>query len=98
MGTASVSSEPSGAKVSVDSVFRGTTPLTLGSIEQGIHTILITKEGYEPWQTEIGVQNGSNISVDTRLVPVATTATTRANIGGWVAVLGVVVMWGKREG
>jgi len=101
MGTASILSEPSGAEVSINSVFRGTTPLTLGSIEQGTHTILITKEGYEPWQTEIVVQNAGNISVNARLVPVATTVTTRVSVGGWVAVLGVmlgVLLWRRREG
>jgi len=101
MGTVSVSSEPSDAEVSVDSVFRGTTPLTLVSIEQGTHTIVITKEGYEAWQTEITIQNAGNISVNASLVPVATTE-TRASVGGWVAVLGViggvVVVWRRREG
>ncbi len=102
MGTVSVSSEPSDAEVSVDSVFRGTTPLTLVSIEQGTHTIVITKEGYEAWQTEITVQDASNISVNASLVPVATPAPTRVNVGGWVAVLGVVlgvvVLWVRRRG
>ena len=102
MGTVSISSEPYHAEVSIDSAFRGTTPLTLVPIEQGTHTILITKEGYEPWQTEIMVQNGSNLSVDARLAPVVTTVPTRTSVGGWVAVLGVivgvVVMWRRREG
>ena len=64
MGTTSISSEPSVAEVSVDSVFRGTSPLMLGSIEKGTHTILITKEGYEAWQTETLVQNASNLSIE----------------------------------
>lgn len=97
IGTASISSEPSGAEVFVDSVFRGTTPLILVSIEQGTHTILVTKEGYEAWQTEIVVQDASNISVNATLVPVATPIPTRTSVGGGVAVLGivlgVVVMW-----
>lgn len=101
MGTASISSEPSGAEVSVDSVFRGTTPLTLGSVEQGTHTILITKEGYEPWQTEVVVQNASNVSVNASLIPVATRVPTRTNVVGWVAVLGVVfgvvLLWRRRR-
>jgi len=92
MGTASISSEPSGAEVFVDSAFWGITPLTLVSIEQGTHTILITKEGYEAWKTEITVQNAGNISVNASLIPVATPAPTRASVGGWVAVLGVIVV------
>lgn len=102
MGTVSISSEPSDAEVSIDLVFRGFTPLILVSIEQGPHTIVITKEGYEVWQTEITVQDAGNISVNASLVPVVMTATTRASVGGWVAVLGVmlgvVVVWRRREG
>jgi hypothetical protein len=81
MGTVSISSEPSGADFSIDSVFQGTTPLTLVSIEQGPHTIVITKEGYEWWQTEIMVQNAGNHSIEVRLVPVVTT-TTPMSVGG----------------
>ncbi len=102
MGTASISSEPYHAEVSIDSIFRGFTPLILVPIEQGTHTILITKEGYEAWQTEIVVQNAGNISVNARLIPVATTNPTKASVEGWVAamgvVLGVVVLWRRREG
>ena len=37
-GTAYISSEPQGAEVSLDSVFRGTTPLTVLWIEKGTHS------------------------------------------------------------
>lgn len=84
IGTAFISSEPQGAEVSLDSVFRGTTPLKVMEIEKGTHTIVITREGSEPWQTEITVQDASNHSIDARLVPVAkvTKTTARMSVGG----------------
>lgn len=98
-GTAYISSEPQGAEVSLDSVFRGTTPLKVMWIEKGTHTIMITKEGFEPWQTEITVQNASNLSIDARLVLVVTTTmvSTISLATGFFGSLVMVYLMRRRE-
>lgn len=53
-------------------------------IDKGPHTIVIIREGYEPWQTEITVQNASNHSIDARLLLDVTTV--RVGVGGGGAV------------
>ncbi len=43
-----VTSLPDGATVLIDTVVKGVTPLALRSIDPGVHTINLEKEGYHP--------------------------------------------------
>ena len=55
-GAIRVTSEPSGAEVSVDGgPSSGTTPLTVSDLIPGAHTVSVTDGGYDPWQTTVTV-------------------------------------------
>jgi len=52
-----ITSNPSGAEISVDGNFVGDTPSEL-AVAAGVHTITISKHGYKPWERKIRVSNG----------------------------------------
>ena len=56
-GFISVSSIPSGARVYIDGVYKGTTPLFI-SVEEGRHTIKLTKEYYYDVEESVFVKIG----------------------------------------
>lgn len=60
-GNIQVSSNPSGAHVSIDGVRDGTTPYTKGDVKAGVHDIVITKAGYEDHRGTITI-NPTGIS------------------------------------
>ena len=65
-GTVSVTSDPSGARVFIDDVFVGTTPLSYGTLN-GTHRVRVEAEGYTPFETNIEVVGGETRSVQTTL-------------------------------
>ncbi len=52
---ARITSDPSGAGVSVDGRNRGTTPLQLDDLEPGRHQVEITRSGYRPYYGEFTI-------------------------------------------
>ena len=60
---------------------------------------MITREGYEVWQTEIMVQNGGNHSIDARLVPVAMTVMTSIEYSVPImsVLLAVMYLWIRKD-
>ena len=52
-----LTSNPSGAEISVDGNFVGDTPSEL-SVVTGIHTIVISKHGYKTWERKLTVSGG----------------------------------------
>ena len=65
-GTLSVTSDPSGARVFVDDVFVGTTPLRYGTLS-GTHRVRVESEGYTPYETSLDVVAGETRGVQTTL-------------------------------
>ncbi len=65
-GTVSVTSDPSGARVLIDGVFVGTTPLRYGTLT-GTHRVRVEAEGYTPFETDISVVGGETRGVQTTL-------------------------------
>jgi hypothetical protein len=61
-GTASITSDPDGAQIFVDSVLRGTSP-TLLKLKPGIHKIQLVADGYKDWVRDIEVKNSSIVNV-----------------------------------
>lgn len=59
--TVFITSEPSGATVTVDGRVRGTTPLELSDLSLGRHELLLTREGYREYSTSftISTQTGT---------------------------------------
>jgi len=60
-GTLQISSDPSGADVYVDNVFRGVTPVNLNDISVGTHTVLLQNVGYDDWSQSISFSAGQTV-------------------------------------
>ena len=67
-GSLEVVSEPSGARVSVDGVFRGTTPLMLPEVLSGEHVVKVGREGFHTHTEPVVVRDEAVERVSTRLV------------------------------
>jgi len=65
-GTLSVTSEPAGARVLVDDVFVGYTPLRYGT-SSGEHVVRIELEGYDDFQSTVNVVGGETRTVQATL-------------------------------
>lgn len=59
-GSLSVTSNPTGANLFVDSVFKGTTPRTVSGLSVGNHNIKVTKSGYNNYITTKYISIGNN--------------------------------------
>lgn len=57
-GTLSLTSKPTGAEVSLDSVIRGVTPLTVTGLAQGTHQIKLTYTDYPDYQSSVVLSAG----------------------------------------
>lgn len=48
-----VRSTPAGARVTVDGIDRGQTPVAVRELSLGLHTVVVTAAGYAPWQQTV---------------------------------------------
>ena len=55
VGTVTISSEPSGATVSIDGRSRGTTPLELTDVATGRHELTLSRDGFRDYNTTFTV-------------------------------------------
>lgn len=62
-------SQPRGAKVYLDNVYRGTTPLNLDRVTTGQHRIKLVMAGYRDWSSTIMVVANQTRRVSAFLVP-----------------------------
>jgi hypothetical protein len=92
-GEIAVSSSPAGARVLLDNVFRGVTPLTLSDITTGSHLVTITEQGYQDSTQTIMVTGGQVTPVTVALAEVTPTPTQKSP-ATMVPVLGAVVVIG----
>ncbi len=69
-GTMQVFSNPNGAKVYLDSVYKGVTPVTITGIPQGNHLVEVEKDGYYPYSAQAWVQIAATTTVFPTLVPI----------------------------
>lgn len=90
VGWITIISTPSGAPVSLDGRTAGVTPIAGTEVGAGTHTVRITMEGYEPYETSISVGAGEQASADATLkakvtpteTPTPTPTATQGPIGG----------------
>jgi hypothetical protein len=66
-GSIRVTSNPSGAKCYLDGTYRGTTPLTIGDVSAGEHSLKLTRSGYEDWSRTVRVYSNQTTSVSAEL-------------------------------
>ncbi len=90
-GTLEISSDPSGADVYVDNVFRGVTPVNLNDISAGTHTVLLQNVGYDDWSQSISFSAGQTVerTVVLSQTVVPTPTSTPVPFIGILAGLGV---------
>jgi PKD repeat protein len=74
-GTLAITTNPPGANVFVDNVFKGVTPLTLSDTPSGYHLLRITLAGHDDYTTSATVEPGKTVLVQADL-PAAGTGTT----------------------
>jgi len=65
-GSVNISSNPSGAEVSVDGEFVGNSPAAL-KLAPGKHTLSVKMAGYKDWSREITVLSGSEVQLTANL-------------------------------
>ncbi|MBA7512774.1 hypothetical protein ES705_04782 [subsurface metagenome] len=65
-----VTSQPQGAKVYLDNVQRGMTPLNLDRVATGQHQIKLVMAGYQDWSNYVSVSPSRTTTVSTNLIPV----------------------------
>lgn len=61
--TLSVDSTPSEASVSVNGIFRGTTPIKIDKIQEGQSSLEVTAAGYAPYKEQVQLAAGEVFSV-----------------------------------
>ncbi|MDP2945715.1 MAG: PEGA domain-containing protein [Atribacterota bacterium] len=66
-----VTSQPQGAKVYLDNVYKGVTPLNLDRINSGQHHIKLVMAGYQDWSNYVSVSPSRTTTVSTNLIPLA---------------------------
>ena len=66
-GSISISSTPSGAKVYLDGVYKGTTPLSLENVVSKSHTVRVVKEGYKEETKAVSLGAGEAINLNIQL-------------------------------
>jgi len=64
-------SQPQGAKVYLDNVLRGTTPLNLDRVTSGQHHIKLVMTGYQDWSNYVSVSPSQTTTVSTNLIPLS---------------------------
>jgi PEGA domain-containing protein len=66
MGTVSVTSDPDGAEIFIDSVGYGHAPAIL-KLSAGKHSIQLVRQGYKDWTSDSVVKENSIVSVTANL-------------------------------
>ena len=65
-GRIRVESEPPRARVSIDDLFVGNTPVLSEALLPGLHSVRVEKENRVPWQERVLVQPGSELQIKLR--------------------------------
>ena len=83
-GQLQVRTEPTSAKITLDGIARGTSPLTIGDLVPGAHTVLLESDNGSVTQ-EVTVEPGGTASLVVPLVP-------SAQPTGWISISSPVVV------
>jgi hypothetical protein len=65
-----VTSDPAGARVVLNNVQKGTTPVTIERAPVGENTIELQKEGFEAYKEQVKLQAGADNRVTAKLTPI----------------------------
>ena len=87
-GSLYVTTLPTGADVWIDGTYVGRSPLVLGALVPGRHTLGLTKTGWDPLQLDVSVVAAQTTLSSTRLEPLRSGGLHA--LPGWIAIHGVV--------
>jgi hypothetical protein len=76
MGRLEVTSDPPGARVTVDNTARGVTPLTIGNLSPGAHRVVVSN-GTNSLQRTVQMEEGGTATVAVSLAP--------SQAAGWIS-------------
>jgi len=62
-------SHPQGAKVYLDNIYKGVTPLNLDRVTSGQHHIKLVMTGYQDWSNYVSISPSRTITVSADLIP-----------------------------
>ena len=68
-GSLQVTSNPSGAAVYVDQIYRGVTSTVVGNLAPGSHSVRLTKAGYQDWTGSVSIAAGATTYLSPTLTP-----------------------------
>ena len=68
-GVMSISSQPPGADVYLDNIYKGLTPILLTDLPARTYTLLIQMDGYSDWTSAVPVTGGDEQHIGVSLVP-----------------------------
>lgn len=93
-GTLSISSTPSGAYITLDGDYKGTTPRTIGGLTPGSHVVELNLPGYAEWSGRVTVYSNQVSSISEALDPLSQPSTGAISVastpaGATVSVDGV---------
>lgn len=77
-----VDSSPPGAVVSLDGNGQGTTPYTIDALAPGIHSLVVSLDGYQPFEGEVKITAGGTSYQTVSLVPATSPEMTSASTSG----------------
>jgi len=89
-GSLSVTTNPAGARITVDGIPAGASPATIPGLPAGVHNLTITMTGYEDLSTQVNIVAGQTMDYSTTLVPAAGPAKSSAP-GFEAAVAGIAL-------
>lgn len=69
-GTLQVNSSPSGAAVRLDGSSIGNTPLQRTNVSPGVHTVEVSRSGYQTETRQVNVVAGTTTTIQVTLIPV----------------------------
>jgi hypothetical protein len=78
----SIKSMPPAAKVYIDGIERGITPLSLDNIKAGIHTLYLVKDWHKDWTAQITVPAQGRLEAAIDLVPASGEITVNISVEG----------------
>jgi hypothetical protein len=74
-GSISVSSNPTGASLYVDTIYQGVTNQIVSNLAVGSHTVTLKKSGYQDYSQTATVNNGQTTYLSVSLTPLASPTT-----------------------
>jgi hypothetical protein len=96
IGTLSVTTNPAGAMIFVDSIAAGASPATIPGLSSGVHNLTMTMPGYAELITQVNIVDGQIMDYSTTLIPA--TEPTKAKSPGFeliiagLAVAGIILL------